>query len=81
MYEHFKPCLIVVGVFASIRFWLPHFKNVNDGLRSTKGWGASTSLGTIGRGIEAPIGPHRSVKNMRFCLFCFVFFCLFFFFL
>lgn len=61
-----KPCLAAVGVGASFLLHEPpHFNNEIDGLRSTKGWGASTSQEGIGREIAAPVtGPQRGSENL-----------------
>lgn len=60
-----KPCLAAVGVGASFRLLAPHFSNEIDGLRSTKGWGASTSQGANGRDIAAPVtGPQRGSEKI-----------------
>lgn len=65
---HFKPCLAAVGVGASFFLLEPHFNNETDGLRSTKGWGASTSLALRadnGRENAAPVtGPQRGSEIM-----------------
>lgn len=76
-----EPWRAAVGVSASFRLWYePHFNMDTDGLRSTKGWGASTSQGATGRDIAAPIGPQRgSVKMYDLIAFVVVVFFRFFF--
>lgn len=62
----FKPCLAAVGVGASFFRLEPHFNNEMDGLRSTKGWGASTSVVGADNGREnaAPVtGPQRGSEK------------------
>lgn len=60
-----KPCLAAVGVGASFLLLELHFSNETDGLRSTKGWGASTSQGANGRDIAAPVtGPQRGSEKL-----------------